>query len=87
MAIKLKVREPESVKLKVGESDSVSLSVGAEIVQRVADPYTGSYEYTPSADTQTIPILGKTATADIVINPIPNNYGLIGYNGSILTVS
>lgn len=50
-------------------------------------PFTGEYEYTPTEDTQTIAIQGKRATQDIVINPIPSNYGLITWNGTTITVS
>ena len=50
-------------------------------------PYMGSYEYTPTTATQTIPIEGLKATQNITINPIPENYGLITWNGSTLTVS
>ena len=49
--------------------------------------YDGSYEYTPTADTQTIEIEQKMATANIIINPIPSNWGLITWNGATLTVS
>lgn len=49
--------------------------------------YDGPYEYTPTADTQTIEIERKMAAANIVINPIPSNWGLITWNGSTLTVS
>lgn len=51
------------------------------------DEYDGDYEFTPSRIAQTIPIAGKTALYDIVIKSIPNNYGLITYNGFSLTVS
>ena len=51
------------------------------------DSYTGPYEYTPTEDTQTVAISDKMATENIVINPIPYNYGLVTWNGSILTVS
>ena len=51
------------------------------------NPYEGDYEFTPSSETQTIAIKNLMATDDIIINPIPNNYGLIGWNGSFLTVS
>ena len=51
------------------------------------DIYNGLYEYTPTANTQTIEIDHKMATSNIVINPIPSNYGLIAWNGSVLTVS
>ena len=51
------------------------------------EEYTGAYEFTPTQDTQIIEIANKKATADITINPIPSNYGLITWNGSTLTVS
>lgn len=56
-----------------------------EVVQ--TNPFEGDYEYTPSGETQTIEINGLRAIADIVINPIPSNYGLITWNGSTITVS
>jgi len=46
--------------------------------------YEGSYEFTPSGETQTIDIRNMIATDDIVIN---QNYGLITWNGSVITVS
>lgn len=51
------------------------------------ETYDGSYEFTPTADTQTIEIEQKMATANIIINPIPSNWGLITWNGATLTVS
>jgi hypothetical protein len=49
--------------------------------------YTGSIEVTPSAETQILPTINRTVTDNIIINPIPSNYGLITWNGSTLTVS
>ncbi len=49
--------------------------------------YKGSYVFTPTQDNQSIPISGLMATKDITINPIPHNYGLITWDGSVLTVS
>lgn len=54
---------------------------------REVDYYTGSYEFTPSAERQTIEIDQLTASQNITINPIPSNYGLITWNGATLTVS
>ena len=51
------------------------------------DEYEGPYVFTPTNQTQIIPISGKQATENITIKPIPNNYGLITWNGSTLTVS
>ena len=49
--------------------------------------YDGVTEITPSQDTQILQTSNKTLTRNIVVNPIPSNYGLITWNGSVLTVS
>ena len=56
------------------------------IIKPIADYYTGSYEYTPAAEEQTIPIDGLVATGDITIKAIPQNYGLIIWDGTTITV-
>lgn len=65
----------------------VAITVITPIVASVVPEYDGSYEFTPSADEQTVQTSGKRLAQDITINPIPNNYGLITWNGSIITVS
>lgn len=52
-----------------------------------APPYTGETSFTPSAEAQTVPTAGRTMNADITIEPIPSNYGLITWDGSTITVS
>ena len=66
-----------------------NISTSAQIVRDYVDrdPYTGAYEVTPSEETQTLETENKRMTGNVTINPIPSNYGLIGWNGSILTVS
>lgn len=49
--------------------------------------YDGPYEFTPTTAAQTAQIADKLAVEDIIINPIPSNYGLIAWDGSTLTVS
>ena len=49
--------------------------------------YTGPVEVTPNNQTQTLNTALKSVMENITINPIPNNYGLITWNGSTLTVS
>ncbi len=49
--------------------------------------YEGPYEFTPTQEAQTVLIENELAEQNITINPIPNNYGLITYNGSTITVS
>ena len=64
---------------------STSTQITRDYVER--DPYTGAYEVTPSEETQTLETKNKRMTDNVTINPIPNNYGLITWNGSIITVS
>ena len=79
---------PQAVAVSVNP-ESMAVSLGTPVVKEYVDvdPYTGPYEVTPSQETQTLDTEGKRLTAPVVINPIPNNYGLISWNGSILTVS
>lgn len=51
------------------------------------EKYTGPYAFTPSEAEQVIGIAYKQAISDIVVDPIPQNYGRITWNGSVLTVS
>lgn len=56
-----------------------------EVIQN--ERYRGSYQFTPSETEQEIQIADKTATQNIIIAPIPQNYGLITYNGVGIRVS
>ena len=73
--------------LHVEDSASVSLDVGGDFYAIGPPHYRGPYEFTPSQQAQTIQIDGKVAEHDITVNPIPSNYGLITWDGSVLTVS
>lgn len=78
------------VSLSVGVSSSaVSLpvSIGAAYQMRQGEIYQGAYDFTPTQETQTVYTKDKTLLENITINPIPNNYGLITYNGAFITVS
>lgn len=51
------------------------------------DEYMGVYEVTPTEEEQILETADKVLTKNVKINPIPKNYGLITWNGSVLTVS
>lgn len=57
------------------------------VVNVTADEYDGPYDATPSSAAQTFATTGKLMTADFVVNPIPSNYGLVTWDGAVLTVS
>lgn len=69
--------------------DTIAVSTDVPVVKEYVDTpvYTGEYEITPSAETQMLDTAGKRMTGPVIVNPIPSNYGLITYNGAVLTVS
>ena len=74
-----------SVKAKVLDQNSV---VRASISQGLGgEPYEGVYLVTPSPAAQTLPTSGRRLDADIVVEAIPNNYGLVTWNGAYLMIS
>ena len=87
MSITLTVSTNDAVTLNVAGSESVGLAAEPHIVVDRSIIYDGAYEWTPSESVQTIEIADKKALENIRINPIPQNYGLITWNGSTLTVS
>lgn len=48
--------------------------------------YPGPYLVTPSDEMQILPIDGKTAAQNIVVEAIPDNYGRIRWDGSGLMI-
>lgn len=49
--------------------------------------YDGQTEVTPTQETQVLQTTNRTVVSNIIVNPIPSNYGKITWNGSTLTVS
>lgn len=49
--------------------------------------YDGITEVTPSREGTVLRTKDTVVLENIVVNPIPSNWGLIGWNGSYLTVS
>lgn len=49
--------------------------------------YDGPYIIEPTQKTVVVPTAGKTLSKNIIINPLPSCYGLIEWDGNVLTVS
>ena len=77
-----------TVSLKV-ESDTQAISMGLATAIAVigGEHYTGPYEVTPSAEETILETTGLIMESNVTVNPIPSNYGLITWDGAILTVS
>ena len=86
--IHLNVISENQIPLVVDENNLYQVSV--EQVRTIwlnPDPYEGDYEFTPTQETQIVRTKHKTLDQNITINPIPQNYGLITYNGNIITIT
>lgn len=80
--------KPQSVSVSI-DPQTMGVTLGTPIVKEYVDveTYTGSYEVTPSDETQTLNVEGKRMAHPLVVNPIPSNYGRIDWNGQYLVVS
>lgn len=86
--VQMTVSEQSPINLSVSSSNEFfNLGIATPITMVSGTPYTGSYEITPSDSTQTLNTEFLYMTGNVTINPIPNNYGLITWDGSTLTVS
>lgn len=80
--------DDDSFRLGFQDDLAADLSSSLAIQIYVPDnPYSGDYDVTPSAVTQRLETEGMVMAHDVVVNPIPSNYGLITLNGSVITVS
>lgn len=79
---------PQTLSVSIDPA-TVQTGFGTPIARTVVDrdPYEGEYTVTPGPEAVVLSTMDKRMTADVVINPIPSNYGLITWNGSTLTVS
>ena len=50
-------------------------------------PYAGPYEVIPSEVAQALPTTGRGMAQDIVVMPIPSNYGLVTRVGANLIIT
>lgn len=85
--VSVKVLPPGQVKIGTVPQDTIREDISFAVRISPNPPYEGDYIVTPSSETQTLFCNGKSMENNVVINPIPNNYGLITYNGFELTVS
>ena len=87
MSFKVSFASSPSFQAKFAPPTAEKVQFSEFIEVPVVDYFDGPYEATPSAQAQTIPVIGKTMRTNFTVNPIPNNYGLITWNGATLTVS
>lgn len=85
--MKVEINAPEiGVRIR---SSKVTAETGTPVAREYTErpEYTGPYTVSPGAAAQTLATANKRMTGDVVVGPIPSNYGLITWDGSVLTVS
>ena len=73
-----------------GSIASIKAEISGNVINggaRSLPEYEGSYTVVPTQEQQILLTNDTRMTDNVIIEPIPNNYGLITWNGSYLTVS
>lgn len=86
-SVDFSVNDGQPVHLRITGGESVDLSIGAESYTVITPEYDGEWHFTPCTHEIIAPTNGYKMTHDFVVDPIPSNYGLITYDGSVITVS
>lgn len=77
-----------TIPLKVcGTGEAVRAEVSPPFMPVYPTPYEGEYTVVPGEDAQVLPTAGKSLSQDVTVEPIPPNYGLVTWDGAVLTVS
>lgn len=58
-------------------TQGVTLAQDVRMVSADYPTYEGATEITPTRSTQVFPTAGQVVLTDLIVNPIPRNYGLI----------
>lgn len=72
------------VSLTVGVGGAASLSVGGEVFSPAV--YHGTTTVTPTSEQQVLATAGTALREDIVIEAVPQYWGLINWDGNVLFV-
>nr|DAD77932.1 MAG TPA: hypothetical protein [Siphoviridae sp. ctHDv29]DAG04278.1 MAG TPA: hypothetical protein [Siphoviridae sp. ctKsH2] len=75
--LKMVLSQPE-IKMKIAP---------AKVVYQGGEAYEGDYEITPSEELQTLPTANRMLARNIVVAPIPKNYGRITYSGGGIIIT
>lgn len=80
--------QPQTVSVTVN-SQTMGIGFSPPITREYVDrdPFTGEYAITPTTEAQVLSTKNLWMTDNITIEPVPQNYGLITWDGSVITVT
>ena len=78
----------QEIPMQISASNvQLPFKLGASYAVISGEAYDGSYNVTPSTETQVLYTKDKVMQDNVTIAPIPSDWGHITWNGSVLTVS
>ena len=87
---KLTVDAKQNTKINIEPQQQFDVDFGDPVI-RVYNTenlsYEGSYTIIPTTQSQILSTTNLWMKQDLTIAPIPKNYGLISWNGSVLTIT
>ena len=85
--IVLHVDDLSRAALHIQTDTQKTLSFDGQFYNIGVPEYDGSYQVEPSSTETVLACEGLKMVRNVVISPIPSNYGLVTWDGSTLTVS
>lgn len=84
-SVRLKVDEGAATALSVGDAPATTWSSAEYIPYRVTElpDWEGPYEVTPSDSEQVLEVDGHAMRGNLVVKPIPSNWGRITWGGLV----
>ncbi len=79
--------EPQKLNAEIA-NPIINVEIANPIIKEYINvgPYMGNYTVTPTEETQVLPTCTKQMIKDLIVEPIPLNYGRITWNGRIITI-
>ena len=81
------IETPSPLMFEVEKPEPVEFAIPGYAVVQTPSEYEGPRVITPTGYEQVLQTKDTRLTSNIKVNPIPTNYGLITWNGSVITVS
>ena len=75
-----------TIRFRPHEDARLTFAEHLDVHVKALPDYDGPLEVTPSDVAQTLPFAGHSGVEDVVVAPIPSNWGRIVYTGGIITV-
>lgn len=86
-AVSFELVAPDPLDFELSAPVSLGIEIPGFAIARGLPEYTGPVNITPSSAAQVLATKDTGVYSDITIAPIPSNYGLITWDGSVLMVS